>query len=57
MQALFADMEERTQAWRELREVSGLELVGSLRYNIEINTAGVTKEQVLSILKGARDQT
>ena len=36
-------MEERTQAWRELREVSGLELVGSLRYNIEINTAGVNK--------------
>lgn len=43
VQALFADMEERTQAWRELREVSGLELVGSLRYNIEINTAGVNK--------------
>ena len=43
VQTLFADMEERTQAWRELREVSGLELVGSLRYNIEINTAGVNK--------------
>ena len=43
VQALFADMEERTQAWTELREVSGLELVGSLRYNIEINTAGVNK--------------
>lgn len=43
VQALFADMEERTQAWRELWEVSGLELVGSLRYNIEINTAGVNK--------------
>ena len=43
VQALFADMEERTQAWRELREVSGLELVGSLKYNIEINAAGVNK--------------
>ena len=28
---------------RELREVGGLELVGSLRYNIEINAAGVNK--------------
>lgn len=43
VQALFADMEERTQAWRELREVGGLELVGSLKYNIEINAAGVNK--------------
>ena len=43
VQALFADMEERTQAWRELWEVSGLELVGSLKYNIEINAAGVNK--------------
>ena len=43
VQALFADMGERTQAWTELREVGGLELVGSLKYNIEINAAGVNK--------------
>lgn len=43
IQILFADMEERTRAWRELSEVEGLELVGSLGYNIEINAAGVNK--------------
>ena len=43
IQMLFADMEERTEAWRELSEVEGLELVGSLGYNIEINAAGVNK--------------
>lgn len=43
IQILFADMEERTEAWRELSEVEGLELVGSLGYNIEINAAGVNK--------------
>lgn len=43
IQMLFADMEERTKAWQELSEVEGLELVGSLGYNIEINAAGVNK--------------
>ena len=43
VQALFADMEERSRAWMELKENSGLELVGSLKYNIEINAAGVNK--------------
>lgn len=42
-QALFADMEERQKAWRELQDEGGLELVGSLKYNIEINAAGVNK--------------
>lgn len=42
-QALFADMEERKRAWEELEQVDGLTLVGSLRYNIEINAAGVNK--------------
>ncbi|MCC2255457.1 Cof-type HAD-IIB family hydrolase [Ruminococcus sp. CLA-AA-H200] len=42
-QALFADMEERGRAWAELEEIKGLELVGSLKYNIEINAAGVNK--------------
>ena len=42
-QALFADMGERTRAWAELERVDGLELVGSLKYNIEINAAGVNK--------------
>ena len=37
VQALFADMDERETAWK------GLELVGSLQYNIEINAAGVNK--------------
>ena len=43
VQALFADMGERSRAWMELKENSGLELVGSLKYNIEINAAGVNK--------------
>lgn len=43
VQALFADMEERQTAWRELEEAGGMELVGSLKYNIEINAAGVNK--------------
>ncbi len=43
VQALFADMEERKKAWSELEQEKGLELVGSLRYNIEINAAGVNK--------------
>ena len=43
IQILFADMDERTKAWKELSEVDGLELVGSLGYNIEINAAGVNK--------------
>ena len=43
VQALFADMEEREQAWEELSRLGGLALVGSLGYNIEINAAGVNK--------------
>ena len=43
VQALFADMEERKKAWKDLEAVRGLELVGSLKYNIEINAAGVNK--------------
>lgn len=43
VQALFADMNERRTAWKELEAEGGLELVGSLRYNIEINAAGVNK--------------
>ena len=42
-QALFADMDERKRAWKELEEVEGLELVGSLKYNIEVNARGVNK--------------
>lgn len=42
-QALFADMDERRAAWRELEAEGGLELVGSLKYNIEINAEGVNK--------------
>lgn len=43
VQALFADMEERRTAWSELEREADLELVGSLKYNIEINAAGVNK--------------
>ena len=43
VQALFADMDERETAWKELEQEKGLELVGSLQYNIEINAAGVNK--------------
>lgn len=43
VQALFADMDEREKAWEELEQEKELELVGSLKYNIEINAAGVNK--------------
>ena len=43
VQGLFADMGEREQAWQELKQFKNLELVGSLKYNIEINAAGVNK--------------
>lgn len=47
IQALFADMEERDAAWKELEQQGGLALVGSLGYNIEINAAGVNKGTAL----------
>lgn len=43
VQALFADMDERQKAWEEMEKEPDLELVGSLKYNIEINAAGVNK--------------
>lgn len=43
IQGLFADMDERKQAWQELLQDEKLELVSSLKYNIEINAAGVNK--------------
>lgn len=47
VQGLFADMNEREQAWQELMRDEKLELVGSLKYNIEINAAGVNKGKSL----------
>lgn len=47
IQGLFADMDEREQAWQELAQDEKLELVGSLKYNIEINAAGVNKGKSL----------
>lgn len=43
IQGLFADMRERELAWQELAKDKRIELVGSLKYNIEINAAGVNK--------------
>lgn len=43
VQALFADMGELAQAWKELERCEELVLVSSLGYNIEINAAGVDK--------------
>lgn len=50
VQALFADMEERKAAWEELSECRDLNLVSSLKYNIEINAAGVNKGKGLIAL-------
>ena len=50
VQALFADMEERKAAWEELSECKDLNLVSSLKYNIEINAAGVNKGKGLIAL-------
>lgn len=47
VQALFVDMDEREKAWRELQREGNLELVGSLKYNIEINATGVNKGKAL----------
>ena len=52
VQALFADMDEREAAWRELSGYEDLTLVGSLGYNIEINAAGVNKGKGLVALGG-----
>lgn len=43
VQALFADMGELAQAWKELEQYEELVLVSSLGYNIEINAVGVDK--------------
>ena len=43
VQMLFADMEEREEAWKELEREGVFEQVGSLQYNIEINAVGVNK--------------
>lgn len=50
VQALFANMDERAAARKELSELKELELVGSLSYNIEINAAGVNKGTALVAL-------
>ena len=43
VQALFADMGELEEAWKELEQYEELVLVSSLGYNIEINDVGVDK--------------
>ena len=43
VQVFFADMEERKAAGEELSKGKDLNLVSSLKYNIEINAAGVNK--------------
>lgn len=43
VQAIFANDDERLAAWDELSRIDEFEIVSSLGYNIEINTAGVNK--------------
>ena len=43
VQAHFACLEERKQAWAELAEIGDLSLVASLHYNIEVNADGTNK--------------
>ncbi len=43
LQSLFADMDDLSEAWAELEQVSELKLSGSLGNNIEINDARVNK--------------
>lgn len=47
VQGLFVSLEERAMAIRELREVSGIEITGALKKNIEVNAAGVNKGRAL----------
>lgn len=50
VQALFADMEEKKRARRELEQQDGLSIVSSLGYNLEINAEGVNKGTALAEL-------
>lgn len=50
LQGVFADMEERAEAWEELSRLDDIVLVGSLGYNIEINAVGVNKGRGLLAL-------
>lgn len=43
VQALFADLKERAQAWEELEDIEDITVVGSLGTNIEVNVKGVNK--------------
>ncbi len=43
MQALFADQEEKKQAFAEIRQLEGIEASAALSNNIEVNGAGVHK--------------
>lgn len=43
VQALFADMDERESAWQEISRIEEVVAVGSLKYNIEVNSVGVDK--------------
>ena len=47
VQGLCVALEERAMATRELREVSGIEITGALKKNIEVNAAGVNKGRAL----------
>ena len=47
VQGLFVSLEERNMAIHELREVSGIEITGALKKNIEVNAAGVNKGRAL----------
>lgn len=47
VQGLFVTLEDRNAAVEELRFVSGIEITGALKMNIEVNAAGVNKGKAL----------
>lgn len=47
VQGLFVSLEDRNSAIEELRAVSGIEITGALKMNIEVNAAGVNKGKAL----------
>lgn len=47
VQGLFVSLEDRNAAVEDLRAVSGIEITGALKMNIEVNAAGVNKGKAL----------
>ena len=50
IQALFADLSEKEEAWSRIEEIGGVEVTGAIANNIEVNAGGVHKGAALLVL-------